>query len=68
MRLISWGNSQRASYSRKPVGLTSGKRSKSAVLGFKSARGLGSIDATLLGNGNRYDSALHNASMRLGGV
>ncbi len=43
IRLISVGNSQRASYSRKPVGLTSGSRSKSAVFGFKSARGLGSM-------------------------
>ena len=42
-------NHQRASYSRNPVGLTSGRRSKSAVLDFKSARGFGSITRIPIG-------------------
>src|SRR5882672_2552797 len=46
IRLMSWGNSHRASYSRKPVGLTSGRRSKSAVLGARSARGFGNMQPT----------------------
>src|SRR6516165_7176051 len=41
IRLISCGNSHRASYSRKPVGFTKGRRSKSAVLGLRSVRGAG---------------------------
>src|SRR3954464_2434576 len=43
IRLISCGNSQRASYSRKPVGLTSGDCSNAKVLGVSRETGLGTI-------------------------
>src|SRR3954452_8701686 len=43
MRLISSPSSQRASYSRNPVGFTSGSDSYAYVFGFSAAFGLGNI-------------------------
>src|SRR3954462_15013834 len=51
MRLISCGNSQRASYSRKPVGFTSGKDSNSKVLAASAGLGCGNMVAR--GEGKR---------------
>src|ERR1700733_7020728 len=41
IRLISFSNSQRASYSRKPVGFTIGRDSNAYVLGESLGSGLG---------------------------
>ena len=50
MRLMSWGNSDRASYSRKPVGLTSGRRSEIGRVGRKIGARLGSAWSNPLQN------------------
>src|SRR5262245_65073949 len=46
IRLISLLNSQRASYSRKPVAFTIGSDSKADVLGRSTAFGFGNIRAS----------------------
>ena len=46
IRLISLPNSQRASYSRKPVGFTIGSDSYAYVFGFKCGLGLGNMRAS----------------------
>src|SRR6478735_70325 len=43
MRLISFSKSQRASYSRNPVGFTRGKDSYSKVFGERAVCGLGNM-------------------------
>ena len=43
IRLISFPNSQRASYSRKPVGFTIGRDSYSAVFGDRTGSGFGNM-------------------------
>ena len=53
--MISLPNSQRASYSRKPVGLTIGSDSYAYVFGFNRGFGLGNIE---IGSESRARAAI----------